>query len=174
MSTNGTAPKSAFDMYNIRVLTEKNNLWETLVTGVVDPYSDLAKTHRLKNEVIVSDAITGHLFAFPVDNPTYRFEEVDFFEMVEFTDKAYEVAKTHSDSLKGLVEGKLFSIGVADGYAHYEVVKVNQKSVHVEWRGYCPDRWVDTVLGYGGSFPRKNIERIVHRNEALHKLFSAK
>jgi hypothetical protein len=93
-------------------------------------------------------------------------------EYHEFVDADYKRAVALSDSLgDGLQVGKLFNTSVGDGRAYYVVTKVGAKSVKVEWRGYCPDRYTDAVLGWGGSFPKPAIERLVKMGDGLAKLF---
>lgn len=68
--------------------------------------------------------------------------------------------------------GRIFRSQVADGYAFYEVTKVNKTTVRIEWRDDLgADAYQDMVLGAGGSFPRQTIERIVERQDAITKMF---
>jgi len=55
--------------------------------------------------------------------------------------------------------GKLFQVGVGDGYAAYVITKVARVNCTVEWRGFCADRWVDRMFGYGGSFRKSDVSR---------------
>lgn len=76
---------------------------------------------------------------------------------------------------EGLQVGKLFRLPHADGYAFYEVVKINKTTVRVKWRpDLCPDKWMDNILGEGGSFPIRTIEPIILREEGIAKLFATK
>lgn len=68
--------------------------------------------------------------------------------------------------------GRLFQLGVADGYACYVVTKVNKKTCDVEWRGFGLDRYTDALLGWGGRFPRDRIEQMCARTGGLRKLFA--
>lgn len=90
-------------------------------------------------------------------------------------DKSYKEAEKLSKDLgDGLQVGKLFRTSVADGYAYYVVTKVGSRSVTVAWRGFCADRWTDSVLGWGGSFPKATIERLVGFQDGLHRIFGKK
>lgn len=76
---------------------------------------------------------------------------------------------------KGLVVGKLFRLPVGDGYAYYQIEKINKTTVRVKWRpDLDPDEWMDRVLGDGGSFPKKIIEPIIEGEEALYEIFGKK
>jgi hypothetical protein len=93
-------------------------------------------------------------------------------EFAKFVDASYKAAVKLSDSLgKGIAVGKLITIGVADGMAAYVVTKVTKSTVTVGWRGFCPDRYTDQVLGAGGSFPRRSIEPLVRRHDGLKAIF---
>lgn len=82
-------------------------------------------------------------------------------EFAKYVDDQYELAKKFSDSLpEGISVGKLFSVGVADGSAWYVVTKVTKSSAKVEWRGFCPDRYMDQVIGSGGTFPLATLRRM--------------
>jgi len=55
--------------------------------------------------------------------------------------------------------GKTFSCGVGDGFAYYVITSVARVNCSVEWRGFCADRYVDRMFGYGGSFRKSDITR---------------
>jgi len=131
--------------------------------------------HKSKREgyATVSDAILGTLHELPIESLTEiqcSWDPPDEFQ--QFVESEYQKAVKLSDSLSGLQPGKLFSVGVADGCAYYVVTKVNKRSVKVEWRGFQGDRYTDQVLGYGGSFPRDTIERIVLAEEGMREIFA--
>jgi hypothetical protein len=86
----------------------------------------------------------------------------------------WKKARAISDRCDGVEVGAMFSIGVADGSAWYVIVKVNPKTVDVEWRGFCPDRWRDHHFGNGGRFDKSDVERYVRADQGLKKLFARK
>lgn len=70
-----------------------------------------------------------------------------------------------------LVVGKIFSIGVADGYAYYEVVRVNKKTVRIKWRkDLCLDEYCYYGWGGGGTFDKELIEHKVVCQDSLAML----
>ena len=71
----------------------------------------------------------------------------------------------------GLKDGKTFRIQVHNGFAWYEVTAVGPTSAQVEWRDYGLDRTMDDMLGTGGEFPRRLIERLVRQHDVLEELF---
>jgi len=122
-----------------------------------------------KGFVFVDDAILPKCFEVSetliVDLPPDFGGEYD-----KYVEAEWKKAEAHSKRLpKGLRPGKLFAVGVADGYAYYVVTRVTKRTVTVEWRGFHLDRWTDQVLGWGGSFPLSAIEPLVCR--ADHPLF---
>ena len=110
------------------------------------------------HEVPVKDLID-----IPMGYPTNEFSKV--------VDAAYQQARKTSKATQGLAPGKLFHTSVADGSAYYVVLKVTKSKVTIAWRGFCPDRWFDQVLGAGGSFPRATIARLVTAQEDLARIF---
>ena len=148
--------------------------------GSVYIYQDDAESLFKRDGLIVSHALFPMILELPID----RVEAVlkhnyqtggpfDAFEVYAYLDAEYRKATAHAATLPaGLVAGKLFSVGVADGYATYIVTKVNPKTVKIEWRGFCPDRYTDRVLGWGGTFKRENIEHLVIADEKLAKVFA--
>jgi hypothetical protein len=127
--------------------------------------------------LLIEDAITGKLQAIPIRDfvvepiPMYRNGDFNYQtdkqtgmplnnEYDQFVNEKYIEAMERSDKAgKGLAVGKMFSVCVADGRAYYVVIKVNKKTCRVEWQGFGLDRYVDQVLGYGGTFPKHVIER---------------
>lgn len=73
---------------------------------------------------------------------------------------------------EGLVIGKIFALPIADGYSYYEVTKIYKIKVHIRCRlDICPDKWMDRILGEGGSFSRHMIEPIIIAEESMAKIF---
>lgn len=119
--------------------------------------------------VIVSAALTPAQFIVSVDDLVPATAD----EYANFVNTAHENAKHRSDSLPpGLHVGKMFRVPRGDGYAHYVVTKVNKKTVDIEWRGYCLDRWVDDRFGYGGREKREHVEMFVTREDGIKRIFS--
>lgn len=73
-----------------------------------------------------------------------------------------QMAHQYRDSLNpdGVHKNTLFYQGVADGSAAYVVTAVARTKCTVEWRGFCPDRWVAQPWGYGGSFAKSTVKRM--------------
>jgi len=91
-------------------------------------------------------------------------------EFIQYVADELIKAQEQSKNAIGLV-GKMFSVGVADGHAYYVVVKENKKTVKIEWRGFCIDRYTDQILGFGGLFPKDRIEDIIQGQENMTALF---
>lgn len=89
----------------------------------------------------------------------YLMNDADEYRVREHV--AAELLSYKLGKVQKLQKGQMFAVGVADGSAYYVVTKVNPKTCDVEWRGFCPDRWVDQVLGYGCRQPRQQIERLI-------------
>ena len=86
--------------------------------------------------------------------------------------KEFQKAQEKSKKATGLVD-KMFSVGVADGSAYYVVVKENKQTVKIAWRGFCPDRYHDAMMQWGGTFPKDRIADLIRRQEGLAALFAA-
>lgn len=109
------------------------------------------------------------IYDFSKDNMTddwkEQFKAFDFYF-------AHEMGKSKALP-KGLQVGKIFSIGVADGFAYYEVSKIFKTRVHLIWRkDLCPDNYSDHHFRDGGSFDRWEVEEYINRTDALAKIFS--
>lgn len=168
------------DLYQIKWRRVGTKKWKY---GIVDSFSDDAqKAWRESRAFFVEDAVlpTGDWVFYdrdeivPIEFSSEWDEENQCMkdEYSLYVAKEYRKAQENSEKATGLV-GKMFSVGVADGSAHYVVVKENKKSVKIEWRGFCPDRWTDAMMGWGGTFPKDRIAQLVHRQEGLAALFAA-
>jgi len=144
--------------------------------GIVS--SDKAK---LPGHVVVEDAVLPFAAEVPEadtkdvaerkDFPTYDMNTGyitkggDKYDL--FVNAAYMQADADDKAAgKGVAVGRMFTLGVADGQAYYVVVKVGPKTCKVEWRGFCLDRYVDQVLGYGKSLPTKDVAQFVGRRDS--------
>ena len=142
--------------------------------GIVDRWSPESQQYYTDDRrVIVHDAITPYSGVVSVDNLVpieSTFNPPD--EYTRYVEDTYRAAKEASDRLPdGAHKGKLFRVPRGDGYAYYIVTKVNKKTVDIEWRGYCLDRWVDERFGYGGREKRDVIEMFIWREDGMRKLF---
>jgi hypothetical protein len=159
----------------------------TIHFGYVQKYHQDAEKCWKDGIIIVSNPITGVLNTVELDTIEYEeqgygWEETDpetympiNNDYEKHINEAYkEHKRVSSEAGEGVVKGKIFAVGVGDGYAHYIVTKVNKKTVRVEWRGFSPDNWVDQTLGYGGTFPIPCISGHVLREEGLARLFGSK
>lgn len=93
-----------------------------------------------------------------------------FQKMMEKISAAMERSKALGPGIK---VGKVFKMPVADGYAVYEVVKVNKTTVKVAAME-TPDGYCDRILGYGGSFQKSIIEPLVTHEDRMQALFGRK
>lgn len=57
--------------------------------------------------------------------------------------------------------GRLVSIGVADGYAHYQVIKEYKKTVRIMVCQGLGDDWIDRRWGWGCSIPKEEALRFM-------------
>lgn len=144
------------------------------VYGIAEMYGPEAKKYAKKKQTIVADAITPETYLVADDN----LIDIDFnFGLSEY-DKyiaaEYQKAQAVSDKLTGVKVGKLFSIGVADGYAVYVITKVTKSSVDVEWRGFGGgDRYIDHYFGWGRKrVPLAEVKRYVDFTDGMKKIFA--
>jgi len=94
-------------------------------------------------------------------------------EFAQYILDQFNKTKETSEKATGL-KGKMFSINVADGYAYYVVVKENKKTVKVEWRGFCLDRYTDQIMGWECTVDKSRIADIVRREEGFKALLAKK
>ena len=155
----------------------------------------IARTYSLDKQVIAAKANGETIVEDAVLPVAYRVKDADLTD-VETVFGTYDLMTgdltggdeyaQHVDAerkkavvaceavTEGVGVGSSFRIGVADGYAHYVVTKVNKKTCKVEWRGFCMDRWTDHHFGWGGTFPLASVARYVESERATKKLFSKK
>lgn len=153
--------------------------------GIVQPHHEQAEELEAKGQSVVEDILTGQLgiaktndlIEVPYgiggfgnyDTATginWGGNEINDYLTLE--QLAHEIRNLRNP--EGIHKHSTFFIGVADGSAAYVVTKVKRVNCDVEWRGYCPDRWVDRMFGYGGSFRKKDVERVGGGN-VIDKLF---
>lgn len=147
---------------------------QNVLFGIVNSHSDEQKkrwkTHR---QLIVEDAVTGKTWHCPAADMVFEEQKwEDGNEYDAYVEKEYKKAvKLDKKVGKGVKIGKLFRMGVGDGYAFYVITSVTGNKVKVEWRSFQGDRWVDQMFGYGGSFRKKDVANMVGREDALQEIF---
>ena len=157
---------------------------DQVLFGDVDCYSEEAKAYAKKDQIIVTEPVTGDrllLFLAEIgyEKQPYGWEEYDEethmsidTEFDRYINDEYKKAVKKSDKVgEGLVKNKLFSVPVADGRAWYVVTKVNKNNCNIEWRGFHCDNYRDGTLQWGGSFPHHCIEHHIKCQEGLAKIF---
>jgi hypothetical protein len=159
------------DLYQVKWYDRQTDTWHY---GVVDKYSPASiQYYEDGQQVIVDDAILPKRYVLNVDALTEirsTFNPLD--EYHQYLEDEYHKAKDFAESLpEGLHVGKLLSVPVGDGCAFYVVIKVNKKTVDIEWRGFSADRWIDFRFGSGGREPRDVIEAMVRREDGMRRLF---
>ncbi len=188
------------DLYQVKITLRGNPTFKKY--GIVYPHDANTKALFAKGFLVVSEALTAFaekipfteeamkkdygenlvkgqdpftVTPIPIGTPIYD-QELDAVignEFDRFVHDEYLKAQIISDSAKTLV-GKLFCLSVGDGSAYYVVTKETKSTVHIEWRGFSGDRYTDQILGWGGSFPKARIAKIIRREEALRDIFSKK
>jgi hypothetical protein len=158
--------------------TIHSDLAEAIKYGIFED-SDESKALASTGKCIVQDAVTYKRWivelAFVEDIP-YDYDNEQFTAHRAYIEEEFQKAQKLSASLgEGIHKGKMFSIGVADGMAHYVITKVNKKSCSVEWRGFCLDGYTDHYFGYGRDrVPFEDVEHYVGWSDSLKKLFAKK
>ncbi|MEE9540812.1 MAG: hypothetical protein V3V85_04875, partial [Candidatus Thorarchaeota archaeon] len=128
--------------------------------GTFEKWGGDAEKHWPKNYV-VADAISGEQFLVPNNDdwevveiphgpwsPPARISDegsIAIFddEYNKFIEKEYRKALKKSKALNGCVSGKLFKVGVADGYATYIITRAGKRNVTIEWRNFACDSYYD-------------------------------
>ena len=171
------------DLYRIKYWLKGDK--SKVYFGTVSRYGEEAQEHWKNRNLVVEDPIDGQLTLVPYDRVEIQKQEFGWSkcdpetnmsietEFDRHINNAYKEAMRKSkEAGEGVAKNKLFTVSVADGYAYYVVTKVNKKSVKIEWRGFCPDRYADGTLGYGGTFPMHCIENHIHWQDARDKIFN--
>ena len=142
--------------------------------GIVDRFGEeVEKAWKEARAIFVEDAIIPDGEWVYYDRDEIVPIECSFGnEYDQYVEAEFKKAQEKSKNATGLV-GKLFNVCVADGYANYVVVKENKKTLKVEWRGFGLDRYMDAMMGIGGTFPKDRIERLIRAKEGLAALFAA-
>lgn len=150
-------------------------------------YGIVESSDEKKGEFVVADAV------FPI---SYRIRDTDLVDIpigkfgpmpdgsMGFNDDyhyyvAEELAKAEALNARlkkpGAVVGKLFTVGVGDGYAWYVIIKVNKRTCKIEWRGFSGDRYVDQRYGYIKTVPTEDLLPFLRRfGSAGKRLFGPK
>ena len=167
------------DLYQVKWRKAGSRKWNF---GIVDRYGEEAeKAWASSHAILVDGAILpvanwvyydkDEIVEIPLSSEWDKKTQTMKDEYSQHTHKEYVKAQEKSKKATGLT-GKMFSMGVADGAAYYVVVKENKKTVKIEWRGFCPDRYFDHFLGWGGTFQKDRIERMIRAEEGLSTLFA--
>lgn len=115
----------------------------------------------IKNEVAAIQKLANELSDMRYDDPKFDIAEKSFWRMVDDLDRR----------AVGLV-GRHVRFGVADGYAHYIVVKEGKRMVSVEQLPIY-DNWHFPGV-YEGKIQRGIVERHLEFASALKALFAKK
>ena len=139
----------------------------------VENYDSDAKKHWAEGNILCADAVTGVQFLVPnrvdlmIEDQPMDWHTQDpktgmdsGTEYDRYINEAYKKAlKAHKAAGEGVKKGKLVSIGVADGSASYVIVKVNKKTVKIEWRAFAGgDDYVDRRWGYVSTIPKDEVQ----------------
>lgn len=140
--------------------------------GIASMYGDAKQFNKYaaQGKLVVEHAVFPHsgvvieegIIDIPLTSNYPRMDELGYFWGSNEYDDYVVLQQLLHDIVddrcgKGVVVGRGFSIGVADGFAHYVVTKVARVNCTVEWRGFCADRWFDRLFGYGGNFRKSDI-----------------
>ena len=141
--------------------------------GIAESYGEDAERARESGNVLVGDAILPAQYEVPVGSVTPL--DIDDGEFDQYIEAEFKKAREASaEAGPGVVVGKLFRIGVGDGYAWYVVTKVRRSSCDVAWRGFSGDRWADHHYGYGRKASVKDVGRYISWDKWADKTFGRK
>lgn len=74
---------------------------------------------------------------------------------------------------KGTLFGRIIRIPHADSNAVYVVTKLNKRTVQLTWIKFC-DEWVDSRVGYQGSYPLDLAQKSANFEDYWQKLADEK
>lgn len=140
---------------------------------IFNTYDDGTKRMWKNHKWLLEHSITGGIYVVPFDEVIVTpIPYSDNSEYDRYVHEEFSAADKRSLKIKGVKPGLLLSVGVGDGYAFYEVVKVNaaKQLADIEWRGYGPDRWVDQRWGYSKTITFDEADMTRRRSLAfLHE-----
>lgn len=106
------------------------------------------------------------------------YEDPDWINKWDKAQKANEKELDACDDEAKKVDrmvGRFFQIQVADGYAIYQIVKENKKTVRVKrCEGICGDEYQDWNLGHGASMSKAKAQELIGFKDKLNEMFSKK
>jgi hypothetical protein len=70
---------------------------------------------------------------------------------------------------KGTLFGRIIRIPHADSNAVYVITKLNTRTVQLTWVKFC-DAWVDSRVGYQGSYPLALAQKQAHFDDYWEKM----
>lgn len=165
-------PDGLRNAYQLKAVKKSDE--NRVIFGTLDCYHDRASEFwEEERAILLFETLSGKLYKLPYDNwnftkiPMNQFEgrvdsETDYYicnDFDVFLNEAFRQAiKRHRSAGEGLKKGKLLNIGVADGIVYYEIVRVNKKTVSIEWRGFGADDYVDRRWGYSATIPHDEAE----------------
>lgn len=168
-------------MYQVKFTDKQDNLR----FGIVQHHHEQAEEFASIGQSVVEDILTAEVGVIDTNRLTevpfsvggigkFERETGIFWGGDELSDylALEQMAHQYRDSLNqaGVHKNTLFYQGVADGSAAYVVVDVARTRCKVEWRGFCPDRWVAQPWGYGGSFAKSTVSRMLRGNGTMHEM----
>ena len=147
--------------------------------AVVEKYHRQWDKAQARGNWIVSDMVTGVVFQIdprlaidvndlhiPLQGTRCPTDSLTGFDLADaWIDRQYRDAMAVAKKVRGVAPGALFSVGVADGVAHYVVVHVKKTTCEIAWRGFAPDRYHGDVFGMGGTFRIKDVAKFIQDDD---------
>lgn len=121
------------------------------------------KPSEVKKEVKRIQAVVAQINGMQFDDPNYKNADNKLWEMIEALD---------AKAGPGLVPGRHIKFGVADGYAHYIITKVNKTTIDVEHLPYMDAYHFMGV--YEGKIMAGIAARQLGWQDGMKELFSKK
>lgn len=146
--------------------------------GRVEKYDDDFERYFDNGHYLVTDNLLPKAWVVPISDckeHSINYSDWQNDPMNKWVEADYEEAKKLAAKNPGhqLCKNDMFSMGVADGSAHYLVTKVNKKTVDIEWRGWGGgDCYTDRILGWGGRFSRDIIEPLVIQGKRMAEIWA--
>ena len=121
-------------------------------------------TKCLKNGVPIYTPKPVDLTVRPIDIALRAIDEN--YEQLKSIDK---MAKA-----KGELLGRFVEIGVADGKAFYQIMRVNKNTVRVKALGGLGDDYILDYWGYEATVDKAYVESLVRSRDKLNELFGVR
>lgn len=135
--------------------------------GIVETHTRAAREAAKNGELLVVDAILPKKWI--IEERFILDIAIGSGEYERYVQSEFDKAMAISDRIEGCKPRKVLRFHINHGYAYYVVTKVTKTLVHLEWRGFSLDRWVEPVLGYFEKMSKERAELLIQAEDQYRR-----